>query len=331
MGTGHAPLRRFRALAYGLYAAALALYVATVGVPSDASQVMLWLLIGLIVVSLVSPKRRTIRVFFDWLPFGLALFAWDWSRGIAVRIGLPVHVQLPIDIEKFLFFGTVPTVWLQQHLGIDHGQAYPWQAVPTLIYVTHFFATPVVAAYLWVKNRKEWIRYLSRWVTLMGAGLITYILLPWSPPWMASQLGFLPPIHRSTPDGWQFLHLSAAGTLLSVGQAGVNENAALPSLHAAFAILISMFLWRRARTRGKVLLALYAIGMAVTLVVSAEHYVIDILLGWIYAAVVHLAWNAIERRRRATRRSTVDTSSGETPGTDPTPAIDATPDGVATT
>lgn len=37
--------------------------------------------------------------------------------------------------------------------------------------------------------------------------------------------------------------------------------------------------------RGRVLLGTYVVGMAVTLVFTAEHYVIDVLVGWLVAVV----------------------------------------------
>jgi hypothetical protein len=37
--------------------------------------------------------------------------------------------------------------------------------------------------------------------------------------------------------------------------------------------------------------------MAFSLVFGAEHYVVDILLGWVYAVLVEVGWRAVERRR----------------------------------
>jgi hypothetical protein len=37
--------------------------------------------------------------------------------------------------------------------------------------------------------------------------------------------------------------------------------------------------------------------MALTLMATGEHYFFDILLGWVYAGAVMVAWAAWERRR----------------------------------
>jgi membrane-associated phospholipid phosphatase len=87
----------------------------------------------------------------------------------------------------------------------------------------------------------------------------------------------------------------------------VNKVAAVPSLHAATALLIAMFFWSRTK-RWRWLLALYPVAMAASLVYLGEHYVSDILLGWLYAVIVFVVggrlydrWTARRTGRRAVR------------------------------
>ena len=82
-----------------------------------------------------------------------------------------------------------------------------------------------------------------------------------------------------------------------------NDVAAIPSLHAAYPVMIAMFFWRGSRPGARAALALYAVGMALALVYSAEHYVLDIVLGWLYAfatafAMVRLGRGPITTPRR---------------------------------
>ena len=44
---------------------------------------------------------------------------------------------------------------------------------------------------------------------------------------------------------------------------------------------------------GRVLLALYPIAMTYALVYTAEHYVVDILLGWLYTVIAFFAVNRL--------------------------------------
>ncbi len=75
----------------------------------------------------------------------------------------------------------------------------------------------------------------------------------------------------------------------------MNLVAAIPSLHAALTAMISIFLWRRVRRGWRPLLVAYPLAMAFVLVYSAEHYVVDILLGWALAAMVPLVLALFDR------------------------------------
>ena len=56
------------------------------------------------------------RILVDWLPFVGFLMLYDITRGFADELGRPIHVTEPLDAEKWLFHGIVPTQWLQEHL-----------------------------------------------------------------------------------------------------------------------------------------------------------------------------------------------------------------------
>ena len=87
-----------------------------------------------------------------------------------------------------------------------------------------------------------------------------------------------------------------ADRVFDFGSRTFNVVAALPSLHAAFTLVAAAYFWRRAGTWAKPILVLYPLGMAVTLVVGGEHYVFDILLGWLYVIVVEVFWTRREAR-----------------------------------
>jgi len=76
----------------------------------------------------------------------------------------------------------------------------------------------------------------------------------------------------------------------------------MPSLHAGQTLLISLFFFVRLRTRLRWLLWLYPLAMAFALVYSGEHYVVDIVAGWIYCGVVFVAVERAVDAVRARRR-----------------------------
>jgi hypothetical protein len=93
-------------------------------------------------------------------------------------------------------------------------------------------------------------------------------------------------VERIVGRGWGKLNLHTASALIDQGQASVNLVAAVPSLHAGLTLAICAFLWNRVHRAWRPLLIAYVLVMAFALVYTAEHYVIDILLGWALAAVI---------------------------------------------
>jgi membrane-associated phospholipid phosphatase len=291
---------RIRLAAVICYALTLIGIVVFTGVPTGRQAIAIIIVSGLAISTIGKGWRRTGQVLIDWLPFTLVLIAYDKTRAVADAIGMPLHESDVVGWEKWICFGHVPTVWLQQHL-FNPSHVYWYDALFTLIYTSHFLATPVLAAVLWLRDRALWLQFISRVVVLSVAGLITYVLFPEAPPWMASRDGVISDhIARLSARGWIWLHASNLRGVLSHAQEdGSNPVAAMPSLHVAFACLVAIFIAARIRSRWKWLLACYPLAMGVALVYLGEHYVIDLIAGVAYALAVHFGMNRWEAWRRA--------------------------------
>jgi membrane-associated phospholipid phosphatase len=309
---------------------------AVYGIPYFRSDLLMWLAIGLAAASI--GKRAIWTVAVDFVPFAAVLIAYDWLRGLSDTLGMPTWWYPQIDVDKFLFAGAEPTVWLQEH--IKYLNVQWWDVVVALTYVSFFFLPYVTAAVLWLRSRAEFRRWAARFVTLSFLGFGLFALIPAAPPWAASrctaadvnghpvdpacmgysarftdggilgevtgqQHGAHPWTERISGRGFSELHLKFAGAVITAGQNGVDLVAAVPSLHAGGTMLFVLFFWRRARKSVRVILVLYAFLMGFALVYSAEHYVSDILAGWLCAAVVAFGFDAFERRRK--RKRPVDT------------------------
>jgi hypothetical protein len=284
-----------RPLAWVGVAAAFVLCALVTGLPTDRVVLLGWVLAGLVAHALVDGWRRVARLLADWLPLAGVLLAYDASRGFADGLGRPVHVADVAAADRWLGSGVLPTVWLQQHV-----DSRAWEVLATLVYCSHFVVTPLVLAVLWSRDRPQWGRYVRMVLALSLAGLLTYVLYPAAPPWLAAREGVIEPVARISNAGWEVLGLPRAGALLEQSQAQVNLVAAVPSLHTGFAVLTCLFLLPAARhawQRGG--LVLYAALMPLVLVWSGEHYVVDTVLGALYAAVVVLVVRRVPRTARA--------------------------------
>ncbi|MHC9297464.1 phosphatase PAP2 family protein [Mycobacterium sp. LTG2003] len=325
-------LRILRYTAIAVWASVVAYRTVTDGFAFNRELLLLYISTGLLAAS-IGQGKRMLYVIRDWLPFALVLVAYDLSRGAATLIGRPTLWHWQVDADRWLFFGTVPTVWLQERLKLPHPPW--WEVVISTVYMSFFILPYVVAGVLWLRDRDEWKRFVRLFVGLSFAALAIYALLPAAPPWAAARctatdvdggpsgprcmfrsarevpdgglLGSLQTsqdgandwIERIVARGWGKLNLHSATALIDQGQASVNLVAAIPSLHAGLTAAVAAFLWHRVHRKWRPLLVAYPLIMAFTLVYTAEHYVVDILLGWALAAVVVFALNRFDARRRS--------------------------------
>ncbi|RIQ37843.1 phosphatase PAP2 family protein [Jiangella rhizosphaerae] len=297
-----------------VYLVVLLVYCAVEGIPMDRVGQTGWIIAGMIAIKIGRPWREHVRTFLDWLPLLAALIIYDHTRGIADTLGMPLRVGEVVDIERWLFGDTIPTVWLQQQL--FESTVRWWDVGAAIVYFSHFVVPWVLAAAFYMWSRPLWVSYIRRVLLLTYAGLLTYVLLPAAPPWYASaRTGDIDdPVYRLVGRGWNELGLRSAHAWLSDAQGGANEVAALPSLHAGFAMLVAVTLWPLAKRWWlRVPVAAYPLAMAFTLVYGGEHYVVDVLLGWLYVAAVMVVAHLWERWRQRRRPPVAVALSAGTP------------------
>jgi hypothetical protein len=291
------------------YVVALALTIVSWGLPLARDQLFFWLALGLAAFT-VSAWRSWGVMLLDWLPFFGLLATYDYLRGAVSVPESLAHVTLQIDADKFLFGGTVPTVWLQEHLWTP-GHFHWYDYVVWVVYMTHFFTVWVVAAVLWRVARPRFRRFVVVTVALTVGAFLTYWLYPAQPPWIAAQNGLIGTGDRIVPLVWGQLGVHTVQSIYE-NQSFVNTVAAMPSLHAAYPFMLMLFFWS-AGYRVRILLGAYTLAMAFTLVYGGEHFVIDILAGWAMALAVFFLVELVSRsgvvqavRRRGGRPARAD-------------------------
>ena len=282
--------------ALAIFAGLTVAMFATQGLVLSHDWLFAWAVLGLLAVSLGDIRRWARGVVVDWLPFAGFLIAYDIARGVADNVGIAPHVSTGLDFDRALFGSPIPTNWLQSHL-FDPTRARWYDYGTFFVYLSHFFATLVIAVLLWRYAYPQFRRFRAMVLGLAAAGFITYILFPAAPPWMAAEDGRIPMVYRTVGYMWGHVGFLPAQSIFENGSGYVNDVAAVPSLHASYPVLILLFFWRGAKPWLRALLVAYPLAMAFTLVYGGEHYVFDVLLGWVYAVAVFCAVNAYERAR----------------------------------
>jgi membrane-associated phospholipid phosphatase len=147
--------------------------------------------------------------------------------------------------------------------------------------------TVIGLALLWVYLRRhEWFARFRNTILLANMiGLVGYVVMPTAPPWMFPYYGFVDGVNHQTGFG-----------------ALANPYAAMPSLHAADALIVGIFLFRACRGRwAKVLWAFWPAWVWFCVLATANHFWLDVAAG-IVVALISLwivSWVAKRRERPA--------------------------------
>jgi len=180
----------------------------------------------------------------------------------------------------------------------------PWDLAIWAVYLTHFFAVWLVAAMLWRRSRERFGRYAVVTIALTMAAFLVYWRFPAQPPWLAADLGHIGPVDRIVPEVWDRLGVSSMESVYE-NSSLVNTVAAMPSLHAAYPFMLLLFFWP-AGWAVRAGLGAYTLAMAFALVYGGEHFVADILAGWLAAGLAYATVRAatpVWRRARARVRA----------------------------
>jgi membrane-associated phospholipid phosphatase len=254
------------------------------------------------------PARQWAVLVADLALYCLMWFAYETTRGAAdgrlLGIRFPLQVQAPRNVDRVLAFGHDPNVVLQQHFW--HNSVHWWDKVASLTYFTHFVFVPIVIGTLWATTHRQWVRFMKRFATLLGVACAMFIVVPTAPPWMvAKDYKLMPALTRNAGRGFTALGLHAADAAAAGWKKALdwgNAVAAMPSLHASFALIVPAFFlpWIKPRwLKGVVLL--FPILMLTSLVYLGEHWIIDGLVGWAIVGGSFWFWNRFEARQRHQR------------------------------
>lgn len=238
------------------------------------------------------------RFMRDWVPVLVGLIAYAVTMSAVPSFGLEVHYLPQIDADRILGFGTLPTTWLQEHL--YDGRTGPLEAFSVAMYVSHFIAPLLLAFAIWAfwQNR-GFSDLLFGLLAVSILANITFLLAPTAPPWLASEHGLIPHVQPIIKNALLDLDLNALA--LHKGDASrYNVVAAVPSLHVAWPV-ICLLVIRKHRLPMPLFAAQAALtlGVVFAIVYTGEHYLVDAILGAVYALAAWwlLLWAVGARRR----------------------------------
>jgi hypothetical protein len=148
----------------------------------------------------------------------------------------------------------------------------------------HYVVTAAVLIWLWRLGSDRYGPARRALVVGTLLGLLAYLAAPTAPPRFIG--GYVDVLSLHAADGWWGADASAPRGLGGL----TNELAAFPSLHAGWSLWVALALQVYATRRWvRVLGWLYALGTAIVIVGTGNHWVIDALVGWL---VILVGWAA---------------------------------------
>jgi hypothetical protein len=227
---------------------------------------------------------KTKQFLQDWVPVLLLLFGYEYLRGLVPILSKSPHI-FPLINADLTLFGFLPTIKLQSLLFTDN--VFRWyDYIAVVLYIGHFVIPMIIAFILWLYDRKYFKQYTTAFLVLSYMAFFTYIVYPAMPPWMASDLGYIPPLKKIMDQVLaSFAHPISVPSVYKFF--GANLVAAMPSVHAAYPWLIFLFIAQKYR-KFTIFAGLYVAGVWFSIVYLGEHYVIDVIAGCIYATVAYI-------------------------------------------
>lgn len=240
--------------------------------------------VALLFISAVFGQARAFIIRF--LPLVLLMTLYEYFRGLADDLNGTVHFTEMIDVDRWMFFGHLPTIVLQDWLWKGSVQWYDFYFY--FIYMIHFLMPALLAVLIWKTRPKHYWQFMWALVGLSFAAFVTYILYPAAPPWMASlpEHGYITePMRRISSDIWWAMGVKNFTELYN--NIPANPVAAIPSLHSAFPMLFAMFVTGLYGMKRFWWVYVYPVTMWIGVTYMGEHYVIDAILGALYAVLAY--------------------------------------------
>jgi len=226
----------------------------------------------------------------------------DLIRQIAIWSGFAVGYQLARGLANQGAAGSIPNgetlVRIERHL---HALFEPTlqrsligisvlvHAADWTYWLSQFLVVCLVLLWVYLRRYPAYLRVRNTLIVANTIGLAGYVLFPSAPPRLIPALGMVDTLASSGS-------LSHATGLVQLAE---NPYAAMPSLHAADALIIGSTMAVLARPLAlKILWAAWPAWVGFSLMLTGNHFWIDIAAGVVLVAISVPIVGQLERRRR---------------------------------
>jgi membrane-associated phospholipid phosphatase len=216
------------------------------------------------------------------IPVSLLLI-YDYLRGALPHLAEKPHVTPMITFSRAL----TGRVWIRTlQMNLYTGKTSWYDYFLSSLYISHFIIPMITAFYFWMTSRDLFRSYFSCLILVSYMALITFVLFPTMPPWLAGDNGYIKPLEDILNQ--TIIYFPQPLSLPTVYRY-IDDNlvAAVPSLHAAYATLTLIFLSRRFK-KFIPLFLIYFLSLCFSLMYLGQHYLLDIVIGILYTVIAYI-------------------------------------------
>ena len=235
------------------------------------------------------------------LGFSIFIVYWilfDYMKAFPNYLFREVHIRDLYNAEKLLFGweegGKIITpneYWLINYstkLDILTGIFYLcWIPVPLAF-----------AAYLFFRNRRDFLNFSLTFVLVNMLGFIIYYIYPAAPPWYFQLQGdiFIAGTPGNTAGLSRFDLYFTTGIFRNLYSKSSNVFAAMPSLHSAYPVIVLYYgIRRREHLIVNLIFTTVMFGIWFAAVYTSHHYVLDVLAGILTACIGIILYKQLTR------------------------------------
>lgn len=256
--------------------ASLAIFIKTPSFPTP-DKILIFLAFVFMIFRQLSAMLKHL------LPFVAIILAYESFRSMADKLNSHIDYLTAAHFDK-LVFGNLPTVTFQSWLWTGHVRWYDFIFYGA--YMLHFIIPIALAVLVWKTRERYYWRVVTTYVVTAFAAFFTYLLIPAAPPWLASQSNYIQPIERISSDVWAAMGLHDFPSYYN--QLSPNLVAAIPSLHAAWATLLVLFVFKLYGGRWAAVAGIYPFLIFLGTIYQGEHYAFDVILGIVYGCLAYI-------------------------------------------
>jgi len=239
-----------------------------------------------------APSRKIILGFSVFIAYWVI---FDYMKLLPNYDVNNVHIKDLYDHEKNLFGVNYRGVVLTPHELFEKYQNPAFDLMSGLFYLCWVPVPIFLAAYLFYKNRMEFLKFSLTFLWINLIGFVIYYIYPAAPPWYIENYGTI--FKAATPGNTaglaRFDMLVGVRIFHSLYSQSSNVFAAMPSLHSAYPLLVLYYGLKNKLGLVNILFGIIMIGIWLSAIYTGHHYLLDVIAGIIVCIIGIISFNRI--------------------------------------